>query len=274
MAALFDLPHTVAEILASGAGRLRCGIEPLVRAWLAGLLAIGLLVVARATWAHAISEGNAAFVEGVSGVAVGVFGYLGAKHMFTGVDHVLYLVGVVFYLHRLRDVLAYVTIFTLGHSITLLAGVLVGWRMDAHLVDAVIGLSVVYKAFENIGGFERNPLPVLAGGATAGVGRSIAPDPRLAVFVFGLCHGMGLATRVQGLQLSPEGLLVNLVSFNVGVEVGQLAALGVVLGVLAWWRRTASFERSAFGLNVLLMVAGFLLMQVQLAAYFLSGEGG
>lgn len=225
--------------------------------------------------AHAISQGNAAFVEGVSGVAAGVFGYLGAKHMFTGADHVLYLVGVVFYLHRVRDVLAYVTLFTLGHSITLMAGVLVAWRMDAHLVDAVIGLSVVYKAFENIGGFERNAAPMLAGGvAAAGVGRSFAPDPRLAVFAFGLCHGMGLATRVQELQLSPEGLLVNLVSFNVGVEVGQLLALGVVLGALAWWRRMASFERSAFGLNVLLMVAGFLLMQVQLVAYFLGGESG
>ena len=271
MAALVDLPHTVAEISVSGTGRLRCGVGPLGRAWLAGLLAIGPLVAAAATWAHAISQGNAAFVEGVSGVAVGVFGYLGAKHMFTGVDHVLYLVGVVFYLHRLRDVLAYVTLFTLGHSITLLAG----WRMDAHLVDAVIGLSVVYKAFENIGGFERNPAPVAAGGVGAiGARRSFAPDPRLAVFVFGLCHGMGLATRVQELQLSAEGLLVNLVSFNVGVEVGQLAALGVVLGALAWWRRTARFERSALGLNLLLMVAGFLLMQMQLVAYFLGGESG
>ena len=254
---------------------MRRGTGPLVRAWLAGSSAVSLLVAAAATWAHAISDGNAAFVEGVSGVAVGVFGYLGAKHMFTGVDHVLYLVGVVFYLHRLRDVLAYVTLFTLGHSITLLAGVLAGWRMDAHLVDAVIGLSVVYKAFENIGGFARGPAAALVGGGTAdGNGRSFAPDPRLAVFVFGLCHGMGLATRVQELQLSAEGLLVNLVSFNVGVEVGQLAALGVVLGVLSWWRRMASFERSALGLNLLLMVAGFLLMQVQLVAYVLGGEGG
>ena len=237
--------------------------------------AAALVLAAGAAAGHAISEGNAAFVEGVSGVAVGVFGYLGAKHMFTGVDHVLYLVGVVFYLRRLRDVLAYVTLFTLGHSVTLLAGVLAGWRMDAHLVDAVIGLSVVYKAFENIGGFERSPAPVAAGGVGAiGARRSFAPDPRLAVFVFGLCHGMGLATRVQELQLSAEGLLVNLVSFNVGVEVGQLAALGVVLGVLSWWRRMASFERSALGLNLLLMVAGFLLMQVQLVAYVLGGEGG
>ena len=247
----------------------------MIRHWRRCTLAAMLLLAGATAFGHAISEGNAAFVEGVSGVAVGVFGYLGAKHMFTGVDHVLYLVGVVFYLRRLRDVLAYVTLFTLGHSITLLAGVLAGWRMDAHLVDAVIGLSVVYKAFENIGGLARSPAPVLAGGgAAAGVEQSFAPDPRVAVFVFGLCHGMGLATRVQELQLSAEGLLVNLVSFNVGVEVGQLAALGVVLGVLAWWRRTASFERSALGVNLLLMVAGFVLMQMQLVAYFLGGESG
>ena len=238
---------------------------------------VGLLLAGATAFGHAISEGNAAFAEGVSGVAVGVFGYLGAKHMFTGLDHVLYLVGVFFYLHRLRDVLVYVTLFTAGHSLTLLVGVLAGWRMDAHLVDAVIGLSVVYKAFENVGGFAREPKPALAGVsgvAVGGGGRSFAPDPRFAVFAFGLCHGMGLATRVQELQLSPDGLLVNLVSFNVGVEIGQLLALAAVVAVLAWWRRLAMFERSALALNLALMTAGFVLFQTQIVGYFMAGEGG
>ena len=249
----------------------------LIRHWPQWTLVIALLLAGATALGHAISEGNAAFVEGVSGVAVGVFGYLGAKHMFTGLDHVLYLVGVVFYLRRLRDVLVYVTLFTAGHSLTLLVGVLAGWQMDAHLVDAVIGLSVVYKAFENVGGFARGPQPALAGvsGGTAGVeARSFAPDPRLAVFAFGLCHGMGLATRVQELQLSDEGLLVNLVSFNVGVEIGQLLALAAVVAVLAWWRRLALFERSALALNLALMVAGFVLFQTQMVGYFMAGEGG
>ena len=269
-------------------------------------LGVALLLTGVTAFGHAISEGNAAFVEGVSGVAVGVFGYLGAKHMFTGIDHVLYLVGVVFYLRRLRDVLVYVTLFTAGHSLTLLVGVLAGWRMDAHLVDAVIGLSVVYKAFENVGGFARGPKMALAGVSGESVGggepsagaasptadaqgsasispvaggvlpwkRSFAPDPRLAVFAFGLCHGMGLATRVQELQLSSDGLLVNLVSFNLGVEVGQLLALAAVVGALAWWRRLAMFERSALALNLALMTAGFVLFQTQIVGYFMAGAGG
>ena len=240
-------------------------------------LGVALLLAGVTASGHAISEGNAAFVEGVSGVAVGVFGYLGAKHMFTGIDHILYLVGVVFYLRRLRDVLVYVTLFTAGHSLTLLVGVLAGWRMDAHLVDAVIGLSVVYKAFENVGGFARGPKMALAGvsGESGSVReRSFAPDPRLAVFAFGLCHGMGLATRVQELQLSPEGLLVNLVSFNLGVEVGQLLALAAVVAALAWWRRLAMFERSALALNLALMTAGFVLFQTQIVGYFMAGAGG
>ena len=251
--------------------------QRMIRHWPQWTLVIALLLGGATAFGHAISEGNAAFVEGVSGVAVGVFGYLGAKHMFTGLDHVLYLVGVVFYLRRLRDVLVYVTLFTAGHSLTLLVGVLAGWRMDAHLVDAVIGLSVVYKAFENVGGFVRGPRPALAGvsGGAVGVGEpSFAPDPRLAVFAFGLCHGMGLATRVQELQLSDEGLLVNLVSFNVGVEIGQLLALAAVVAVLAWWRRLAVFERSALALNLALMVAGFVLFQTQMVGYFMAGEGG
>ncbi len=221
-----------------------------------------LLVALAAAWAagpvlaHAIAGDNAAYVQALDGPAVAAFAYLGAKHMVTGLDHLLFLVGVVFFLHRLRDVLLYVSLFTLGHSVTLLAGVLGGWQANAHLVDAVIGLSVVYKAFENIGGFRH----------TIG----FAPDARVAVLAFGLCHGMGLATRVRELHLAEDGLLVNLASFNVGVELGQCAALAAVVGLLAWWRRQAGFSRSAFAVNVLLMAAGFGLAEYQLAAWLLG----
>ena len=221
-----------------------------------------LLVALAAAWAagpvlaHAIAGDNAAYVQALDGPAVAAFAYLGAKHMVTGLDHLLFLVGVVFFLHRLRDVLLYVSLFTLGHSVTLLAGVLGGWQANAHLVDAVIGLSVVYKAFENIGGFRH----------TVG----FAPDARVAVLAFGLCHGMGLATRVRELHLAEDGLLVNLASFNVGVELGQCAALAAVVGLLAWWRRQAGFSRSAFAVNVLLMAAGFGLAEYQLAAWLLG----
>ena len=222
------------------------------------LVAVGAVaaLVALSASGHAIAEGNAAYVQALDGPAVGAFAYLGAKHMVTGLDHLLFLVGVVFFLHRLKDVLLYVSLFTVGHSVTLLAGVLGEWRVDAYLVDAVIGLSVAYKGFENMGGFQR-----LFG---------FSPNTRVAVLAFGLCHGLGLATKVQELHLSPEGLIVNLASFNVGVEIGQFVALAAVVGALAWWRRQGGFERSAFAINTLLLCAGFLLAEFQLAGWLTS----
>ena len=213
-------------------------------------------VAAPLVFAHEISGDNAAYVQALDGPAPAAFAYLGAKHMVTGLDHLLFLVGVVFFLRRLQDVLLYVSLFTLGHSITLLAGVLGEWQVNAHLVDAVIGFSVVYKGFENIGGFSR----------TLGV----ALDPRLAVFAFGLCHGLGLATKVQELYLAEDGLVANLASFNVGVELGQVAALAAVVGALAWWRRQAAYASTAFALNTVLMGAGFLLAEIQIAAWLLE----
>ena len=218
---------------------------------------LSLLVVgAAAALGHAISEDNAGYVAALDGPAIPAFTYLGAKHMVTGVDHLLFLVGVVFFLYRMKDVLLYVSLFTLGHSITLLLGVLAEWRVDAYFVDAIIGLSVVYKAFENMGGFERV--------------FGFSPNTRLAVLVFGLFHGLGLATKVQELALSDNGLVTNLVSFNVGVELGQFSALVGVVGLLLWWRRRASFERSAFAVNATLMAAGVVLTEYQLAGWMLS----
>ena len=222
----------------------------------AWLLLAGVALAAAPALAHAIAEDNASYVQALDGPAVAAFTYLGAKHMVTGVDHLLFLVGVVFFLYRMKDVLLYVSLFTLGHSITLLVGVLGEWRVDAYIVDAIIGLSVAYKAFENLGGFER-----LFG---------FSPDTRAAVLVFGLFHGLGLATKVQELTLSADGLVTNLVSFNVGVELGQFAALACVVGVLLWWRRQASFQRSAFAVNALLLTAGFLLAEYQLAGWMLQ----
>lgn len=217
--------------------------------WLLPLTLVSTLVLA-----HNISESNASFVEQLNGPAVVPFLYLGAKHMFTGYDHVLFLIGVVFFLARPKDVVLYVSLFTLGHSITLLAGVLAGWQVNAYLVDAVIGLSVVYKAFENMGGFDGLPFRI---------------DPRIAVMVFGLFHGLGLATRLQDLTLTEDGLVTNLLSFNLGVELGQIAALALVLLLLLRWRESARFEGQAFAANWVLMTCGFLLTGVQLTGYFL-----
>jgi len=222
--------------------------------WLAGLTA---LAWAGAAAAHNIGGTDAAFVAATRGPDPIPFMYLGAKHMVTGYDHLAFLVGVIFFLFRLRQIALYVSLFSLGHSITLLAGVFFRLHVDPHLVDAVIGLSVAYKAFDNLSGFK-----TLAG---------VQPDPRLAVFGFGLIHGFGLATKLQALNLNPDGLLANLVSFNVGVEIGQVVALTLILSVMTLWRRTKAFEPTAQGANVLLMLGGFVLAGHQVAGYVFGG---
>lgn len=225
------------------------------RGW-AWLLAPLLLLVCQSPLAHNISESNASFVEQLNGPAVIPFLYLGAKHMFTGYDHLLFLVGVVFFLNRPRDIVLFVSLFTLGHSITLLAGVFAGWTVNAYLIDAIIGLSVVYKAFENMGGFD-------------GLGRWRI-DARTAVFAFGLFHGLGLATKLQDLTLTDEGLVTNMLSFNVGVELGQIAALAAVLLLLLRWRESEAFQRQAFTANSVLMTCGFVLAGYQMTGFLLQ----
>jgi hypothetical protein len=219
----------------------------------AALLLVCLTAVLEA---HGVSRRDALFVRGVHGPAPMPFAYLGAKHMVTGYDHLLFLVGVIFFLHRISDVVKYVSLFTLGHSITLLAGVLGDIRANSFIVDAIIGLSVVYKGFENIGGFRRV--------------FGVRPDPGLAVLGFGLCHGLGLATKLQELALPANGLVANLVSFNVGVEVGQGLALTGVLIALSAWRALPGFARHAVAANTVLMTGGFLLIGYQLAGYWVN----
>ena len=204
-------------------------------------------------YAHPMDEQNAAFVQAVEGVAIFPFIYLGAKHMVTGYDHLLFLVGVIFFLYKLKDVVLYVSLFTVGHSVTLLVGVLADIGANAYVVDAIIGLSVAYKAFDNMGGFERV--------------FGVRPNPKAAVLVFGLFHGFGLATKVQEFTLSETGLIANMLSFNVGVELGQVLALTMVLIMFSYWRGRASFQRHAFATNVALMTAGFVLAVNQMLGY-------
>ncbi len=224
--------------------------------WL--LLFVALVVLAPTAWAHGIGGKDAAFVAASTGPQILPFMYLGAKHMVTGYDHLLFILGVVFFLYRLRHVALYVTMFSIGHSITLLAGVLFGLNVNSFLVDALIGLSVVYKAFDNLGGFQS-----LFG---------FQPNTKAAVLGFGLVHGFGLATKLQALRMSPDGLLANMISFNVGVEIGQLLALSVILALIIAWRKTPSFTRNAVLANVLIMVGGFALIEYQLAGYFTNGR--
>lgn len=208
--------------------------------------------------AHDIAGHDAAFVAATRGPAVGPFIYLGAKHMVTGLDHLLFLLGVIFFLRRFQEIFVYVSLFALGHSITLLSSVLLGVGLNSFLVDAAIGLSVVYKAFDNIGGFET----VL----------QRRPDPRLMVLGFGVIHGLGLATKLEQLHLNREGLLINLLSFNVGVEIGQVIALSFLLAGLTLWRSTRFFDRTAVAANGLLMTAGFVLTGYHICEYLSGGK--
>lgn len=219
------------------------------------MLLVLLLVQAAPALAHDISESDRAAVAQIEGPAPFAFLYLGAKHMVTGIDHILFLIGVIFFLYRLRDVVIYVSMFTIGHSLTLLGGVLMNTGANAYIVDAIIGFSVVYKAFENLGGFKK---------------LGIAINTKLAVLGFGLFHGLGLATKVRDLGLSDDGLLVNLISFNVGVEVGQVVVLAVVVTLFNLWRTTRSFAPGAFYANLALMAGGFALIGYQLTGYFTS----
>ncbi len=222
---------------------------------IAVLLAIVILLPALAT-AHNVSKRDATFVQANTGAAVAPFLYLGAKHMVTGYDHLLFLVGVIFFLYRLKDVVQYVSLFTVGHSLTLLGGVLGGIHANSYIIDAIIGFSVVYKAFDNMDGFKRF--------------FNFQPNTRLAVLIFGLFHGFGLATKLQEFTLAQSGLVTNIVSFNVGVEIGQVLALTGVLIGLSYWRTRPGFLQHAFLTNTVLMVGGFILVGYQLTGYFVA----
>jgi hypothetical protein len=223
-----------------------------------GLLSTAVLLLAfpAALGAHGVSGKDALFLQSVRGPAIVPLMYLGAKHMVTGYDHLAFLVGVIFFLYRLKDIVQYVSLFTIGHSVTLLAGVLGGIRANPYIIDAIIGVSVVYKAFDNIDGFTHV--------------FGFRPSTRAAVLVFGLFHGFGLATKLQDFSLSPDGLVANIVSFNVGVEIGQAIALGCVLFLLTYWRTRPGFMRHAVVTNGVLMAVGFLLVGYQLSGYFLG----
>lgn len=215
------------------------------------------ILFAMPAFGHDVSQQNARYIESISGFAPIPFLYLGAKHMVTGTDHVLFLLGVVFFLRKFHDILVFVSLFTIGHSTTLLLGVLGGFHANEYLVDAIIGLSVVYKAYDNIGGFDK--------------WGALRVNPKWAVAAFGLAHGTGLATKLQALSVSEEGLIANMISFNIGVELGQVLVLIFIVSLLNLWREVRGFEQQAWYANVLLMTAGFILFGQHSFAFIQSG---
>jgi hypothetical protein len=215
-----------------------------------------VLLSASPAFAHGVAAGDKGYIQETSGVVFLPFVYLGAKHMVTGYDHLLFLFGVIFFLYKMRDIGIYVTMFAIGHSVTLLLGVLTNASVSSYLVDAIIGLSVVYKALDNMGAYQR--------------WFGFQPDTKAATLIFGLFHGFGLATKLQDFEMSPDGLVPNLIAFNIGVELGQLLALGAILIAMGFWRKTRSFWKHAFFANAVLMTFGFMLTGYQLVGYFVT----
>ncbi|WP_419905853.1 HupE/UreJ family protein [Kiloniella sp.] len=215
-----------------------------------------LAFFANAAFAHDVTPGDAGYIQEIWGVHIIPFIYLGAKHMMTGYDHILFLLGVVFFLYHMKDVAIYVTLFAVGHSVTMLLGVWFGWGINAYIIDAIIGLSVVYKALDNLGAFQR--------------WFGFQPNTKVATLIFGLFHGTGLASKILEYQIDPDGLLANLLAFNVGVEVGQLLALFIILIVMGYWRRSPNFLKQATYANLIMVTLGVLLMYQQITGYLAS----
>jgi len=231
--------------------------NPISRVFLSHLLAIACLLLLNDTvLAHAVTEGDKGYIQEISGVKIIPFIYLGAKHMITGYDHILFLLGVIFFLYGMRQIAGYVTLFAIGHSTTMLAGVYFDFGINSYVIDAIIGFSVVYKALDNLGAF-----PLWFG---------FQPDTRIATLIFGLLHGFGLASKIIEYDISADGLIANLIAFNVGVELGQLLALAMILLVMNYWRATTAFAKQAYAANVAMIAAGFTLMGFHIAGLIVT----
>jgi hypothetical protein len=214
-----------------------------------------LLLISTQVFSHGVTLGDQGYIQEITGVNIIPFIYLGAKHMVTGYDHLLFLFAVVFFLHRMSQVALYVSLFAIGHSTTLILGVYFNIQANAYVIDAIIGLSVVYKALDNLNAYQR--------------WFNCQPNTRLVTLIFGFFHGFGLATKIQDFDISTDGLLANLIAFNIGVEIGQLLALSCILIVMNYWRLQSSFVRQGYKANVVIMSGGFLLMFFQLSGLIL-----
>jgi len=214
---------------------------------------LAILILSSVLIAHGVPTGDQGYIQEISGVKFAPFMYLGAKHMVTGYDHLLFLVGVIFFIYRLNEIAIYVSLFAVGHSSTLLLGVFTGIHINAHIIDAIIGLSVVYKGLDNLSFFKK--------------WFGFQPDTKISTFIFGLFHGFGLAAKIIEFDLDPDGLFTNLISFNIGVEIGQLLALSTILILISYWRKRPSFLSYSYSTNIILIILGFILAGQQIHGY-------
>jgi hypothetical protein len=219
------------------------------------LMLLGLFSIVPDAVAHAVTAGDKGYIQETTGINAIPFMYLGAKHMMTGYDHLLFLLGVIFFLYRLRHIFVYVSLFAIGHVLTLLSGVLMEVSINAYIIDAIIGFSIVYKALDNMGAYQR--------------WFGVQPNTKIATFLFGLLHGFGLAAKILEYELSTDGLVLNLIFFNIGVEIGQILALAAILIAITFWRKSGNFMQHAYKANAFIMMLGFLLMGFHITGYFI-----
>lgn len=212
--------------------------------------AIPLLLLPLLAVLHGVSSSDQAILDNGGLLS---YVYVGGKHMITGYDHLLFLAGVVFYLTGFKDIIKFVSIFTIGHSITLIGATYLGIKADEHLIDAVIALSVLYKGFENLGGFKKLQLK--------------SPNLLLMVLIFGLIHGLGLSTRLQSFEVGTEQFLAKIISFNIGVELGQVLALIPIVFLITQWKKYNSYTAFYKAANLYLVIAGIGLFIYQIYGY-------
>lgn len=215
------------------------------------LFSVLLFLVPLLAFGHEVSSADQEILR-----TGGLWAYIrvGATHMLTGYDHLLFLTGVIFYLNGFKDILKFITVFTIGHCITLIGATYSGITANEHLVDAVIALSVLYKGFENLGGFDK-------------IGFK-SPNLLLMVGLFGLIHGFGLSTRLQSFDIGSEQFLAKILCFNLGVEAGQVLALIPIVFIITLSRKHAQFPAFYKAVNWYLVLAGIGLFLYQMYGYF------
>lgn len=214
-------------------------------------LSLLLLFVPLLGFTHDVSSADQEILRGGD---LWAYIWVGATHMLTGYDHLLFLAGVVFYLNSFNDILKFITVFTIGHCISLIGATYLRISANEHLVDAVIALSVLYKGFENLGGFEQLKIK--------------SPNLLVMVGLFGLIHGFGLSTRLQSFDLGTEQILAKILCFNLGVEVGQVLALIPIIFIITLSRKHQQFPAFYKAVNWYLVLAGIGLFVYQLYHYF------
>ncbi|PQJ79113.1 HupE/UreJ family protein [Polaribacter porphyrae] len=217
------------------------------------IVSIVILFMPFFAFAHGVSSSDQAILNNGG---LWSYIYVGAKHMLTGYDHLLFLAGVVFFLKGFKDIIKFITVFTIAHCITLTGATYLAINANEHLVDAIIALSVFYKGFENLGGFEKLKVK--------------APNLLLMVFLFGLIHGFGLSTRLQSFEIGSDYFLMKILSFNLGVEIGQILALIPIVFLITKWQKKESYPAFYKATNTYLIIIGIALFVYQLYGYFNS----